>query len=238
MNPFQKCSTELSMSRHFGSRAFAAIAALTMVLALARASEARIVYTPANVFCSMQRSCFGFPIDLNNDATNDFTISQTFVGFHDHNGHLCGYYAAVDVTPTQSGNGAGNGAHVGWAAALRAGHRIDSGLSFYPSRSIMFSVGSGTCVTNYGYGYWSYDKARYLGLEFQIQGQTHYGWARMEVGVEFLRGGAWTWSELGGYAYETIAGKSIKAGQKTGSDDATEPLGSRTQAGLQGRDFH
>ena len=47
---------------------------------------------------------------------------------------------------------------------------------------------------------------RYLGLEFQIKGRTHYGWARLTFEDGVLS------ATLTGYAYETIAGKSIRAG--------------------------
>ena len=54
---------------------------------------------------------------------------------------------------------------------------------------------------------------RYLGLEFQINGQTHYGWAELSTygrtGVNFLYG----------FAYETIAGKGIQTGQTMDSPD-------------------
>ena len=29
-------------------------------------------------------------------------------------------------------------------------------------------------------GYWNYTQARYLGVEFQIKGKTHFGWARFK----------------------------------------------------------
>jgi hypothetical protein len=64
--------------------------------------------------------------------------------------------------------------------------------------------------------------SRYLGLEFQINGETHYGWARLSV--------KWNHREhllsvgLTGFAYETepntpiLAGQT-KDGQDTGSAD-------------------
>jgi hypothetical protein len=65
---------------------------------------------------------------------------------------------------------------------------------------------------------------RYLGLRFQINRETHYGWARLSVK---FRGGSpmyRTWeAHLTGYAYETIAYKGIFAGQTIGqTGDATE----------------
>jgi hypothetical protein len=45
---------------------------------------------------------------------------------------------------------------------------------------------------------------RYLGLAFQKNGKTHFGWARLNVGP--------CGTALTGYAYETIPGKPIVAG--------------------------
>lgn len=61
---------------------------------------------------------------------------------------------------------------------------------------------------------WHYRQARYLGVAFQIKGKTHYGWMR-------LSHSSGAGATLTGYAYETIPGKSIKAGETKGSDDFT-----------------
>ena len=53
-------------------------------------------------------------------------------------------------------------------------------------------------------GSWVNVKNRYLGIEFKIKGQTHFGWARLNVG---FGGGTLT-----GYAYETEPNKPIRAG--------------------------
>lgn len=55
-------------------------------------------------------------------------------------------------------------------------------------------------------GKWGRSK-RYLGLAFQINGETYYGWALLEIDIS--AGGA----KLKGYAYETVAGMPIDAGQ-------------------------
>ena len=53
-------------------------------------------------------------------------------------------------------------------------------------------------------------KGHYLGLKFLINGKVHYGWARLNT----TSGGPL----LTGYAYETIPGKAIIAGQTKGPD--------------------
>ena len=65
----------------------------------------------------------------------------------------------------------------------------------------------------------------YLGVNFQVNGQTHYGWARLSVLLHCGRGGGCTFVvTLTGYAYETIPGKSINAGQTSGLADGFEAI--------------
>jgi peptidoglycan hydrolase-like protein with peptidoglycan-binding domain len=52
-------------------------------------------------------------------------------------------------------------------------------------------------------------KNRYLGLKFSVNGETHYGWARLNVSFRAPH----ITATLTGYAYETEANKAIDAGQ-------------------------
>ena len=73
------------------------------------------------------------------------------------------------------------------------------------------------------FGPWLHVKQAYLGLKFVLQGQTHFGWARVKLSIsDFNRSITAT---LTGYAYETIPGKPIIAGATKGPDDA-EPAAS------------
>jgi hypothetical protein len=58
---------------------------------------------------------------------------------------------------------------------------------------------------------------RYLGLRFKVEGGYHYGWARFNVSFPNRT----LHAVLTGYAYETIAGKAIVAGQTKGTGDST-----------------
>lgn len=75
------------------------------------------------------------------------------------------------------------------------------------------------CGHGGGGGNWLNVSNRYLGMAFRIKGKTHYGWARLSVKYQFLHGLTAT---LSGYAYETIAGKSIVARKTKGPDDDVE----------------
>jgi hypothetical protein len=70
--------------------------------------------------------------------------------------------------------------------------------------------------TTYAGGPWSGVTGRYLGLKFLIDGEFHYGWARLTVGKKVNH------VVLTGYAYETVANKHLKAGQTSESEDEAQ----------------
>jgi hypothetical protein len=68
-------------------------------------------------------------------------------------------------------------------------------------------------------------------LKFKLNGRLHYGWARVTtVKASACNGGPAVSATLTGFAYETIPGKSLKAGQTKKSDDTSigEPNASLT----------
>lgn len=61
--------------------------------------------------------------------------------------------------------------------------------------------------------YWPRNQARYLGVSFLINGETHYGWARLSTGIAWEGRKSFLFVTLTGYAYETVPGMPINAGQ-------------------------
>jgi hypothetical protein len=214
-----KEASNLYQSIHLNTHALAAVVALVSVLALAPSSQAKIVYTHANVtiVCAAVpamhnpfSSCIRqYNLDLNHDGVTDFTISVS--AFHDF-GCVGGF--GVGELPA-SGNGAiGSGYY---AAALMQGAQIGHGQQFIKRTGTMAYYKSDLECRHRSGGPWLNVTDRYLGLSFRRNGRVHYGWAKLTVHVV---GDAY--AHLTGYAYETIAGKSIKAGQtKDAADDPT-----------------
>ena len=66
-------------------------------------------------------------------------------------------------------------------------------------------------------GEWWNLKNRYVGLKFFIDSKVHYGWARFTVKAD-KKG---ITAILTGYAYETIAKKSIRTGNTAAPDSIT-----------------
>jgi hypothetical protein len=168
--------------------------------ALAWPVEAQIVYTPVYIEISGNGS---YNLDLNNDGVTDFTISSSSYGIGCVNG------ASVDEMPAS-----GNGAEGSPPKALKLGDQIGPGQTFYAGRGSMavYACGFLSCYTG---GHWRGVTNGYLGLSFQINGETHYGWARLSVHAihHFCRGKTFV-TTLTGYAYETVPGSPINAGQE------------------------
>jgi len=200
-----------STHRQLNMYALAASAAGVGVLAVSQASEAKVVYTPANTQVD-----WNLQIDLNNDGVNDFTVQSWDQPFGSYP------YAVLRVFPYHSGNDIVlRGRKIDHlASALKKGAAIDRKRDFN-GYGLMLSYHLAHSKKYYG-GYWIDVTNRYLGLKFQIKGKTHYGWARFNVtdhgmGIDAV---------LTGYAYETIPNKGIVAGKTKGPDVVAAQPGS------------
>jgi hypothetical protein len=105
-----------------------------------------------------------------------------------------------------------------FAAALRPGAEIEDGKRFR-SKGVVLGKIEQTYSHTYWQGPWFNGgkgvKNRYLGLKFKIKGRAHFGWARMTITTTSHNYTA----VLTGYAYETVPGKGIVAGQTKGADN-------------------
>jgi hypothetical protein len=109
----------------------------------------------------------------------------------------------------------------GWASDLTKGATIGPTDFSFPGPAVMFED---TNDGEYYGGYWAFVKDRYLGIRFKIDGETHYGWARLSMKVHPV--GKGITALLTGYAYETQADKPIRAGD-TGQKDSEEGQSSK-----------
>jgi hypothetical protein len=72
-------------------------------------------------------------------------------------------------------------------------------------------------------------KNRYLGVRFQMSGQTHYGWIRLTVTTNPKHHTAGMSGTITGYAYETVPNKAIVAGSAAIAGSATNKSTAETQ---------
>ncbi len=211
-------SLSSSLEHGLSSYALAASAAGVSLLALTQPAEGKIIYTHAHKFIGPRTTV---PIDLNHDGVRDFSFrDKLYKATYSTTGILWGVPARHKnqiLGPPTSGN-------VNSASALVSGAKVGPPGPFSAGTKYMARGGNqGGAVpqTNNSvcYGPWPDGVSRFLGLKFDIKGQTHYGWARLKVYCRYYPGEVWAY--LTGYAYETIPNKPIIAGKTHGKDVIT-----------------
>jgi hypothetical protein len=216
----KSAASAASRNRYSNVSAAVAIGAVGLgVLALPQLSEARIIYTPANQVVNGQVR--GLNIDFNHDGIADAFIQ---VAYYCRSTYCFDSMFAeglqqnqVMVTSQQQ-----------FASAAKLGRVIGSvaGDLFQHGRVMASCASWRTQFSTLGatsHGPWRDVRARYLGFKFERDGLIYYGWARMNVTV-FPCDPVGT---LTGYAFETIPGKLIRAGQERDPDEPiSEPGGS------------
>jgi hypothetical protein len=206
--PRKTVSLSDSVHQQLNSYALAASAAGVTLLALSQPSDAKIVYTQTHVVIGTNHI---YELDLNHDGLADFKINN-------HSFFTDTVVATLSALPAQANNRVvGAQRQIGspyYAYALTHGGAIGPKQPF-SGGWMAWSDGANRA------GRWVNVRGRYLGLKFRIKGKIHYGWARLNVTV----GNSRITATLTGYAYETIAGKTIIAGATKGPDGG-EPTAS------------
>ena len=190
-----------SVRQHFNR--FAATLAVGL-LAMAWPVDAQIVYTRTNITIGPNAS---YNLDVNNDGVTDFTITSE-VFWEGYPPEVCVAWGDVSEGPA-----AGNGALIG---PLSEGDEIGPEQVFNSGGTILESFSwpkrkEPPCPHLVYSGPWHVvlKGKRYLGLMFQMNGETYYGWAQLTL-LDGGVGGA----KLSGYAYENTPGMPINAGQE------------------------
>jgi hypothetical protein len=225
----QKNLSGSEFRQKLGSYALAAGAAGVSAFALAQPAEAMIVYTPAHQKMGTSSTIF---LDLNHDGINDFRLVTTqtvrCVGF------ICSTTGLRPETGFQSTNAkmAVYGSFTGnqvvgpskFAAVLPPGEAIGRGRRF-PGGNVMVHASAVSAHLEAVTGSWKANESQpgtiknhYLGLKFIVNGETHYGWARLTVQV-LMNGSPSVNALLSGYAFETAVDKPIRAGQESDNID-------------------
>jgi len=216
---------EQRLSKYVSTAAATGVA----LIAFSQPTAAEIVYTPANQPINPNTVT---KIDVNNDGIADFEIQDTV------STAFFSIFARLFAIPIGNQNkiwGHTNYSR-GYASALLPGFPIFAKGEFLPERGKMADLsflggarpfGNETCSAA-----WANVHSRYLGLKFVINGETHFGWARLDVSCSLQD--ITVSALLTGYAYETVPNKAIRAGQKQGGvndDDSSREDGSSPEAG-------
>jgi hypothetical protein len=190
------------LHKNLSAYSLGATAAGVAALAMMPQATAEIVYTPADHEIQPNRGGNGYLLDLNHDGVNDFLI----VNFYSTTSALLNVWVSPEHTANEIfSNGAG------YAAAIPAGVAIGSNGKFHPAQSMDMANDDfpvGNCQ-----GPWKDASNKYLGFKFEIDGETHFGWARLSVTC-FTPAAARVL--LTGYAFETVANQPIVTGKTSG----------------------
>jgi hypothetical protein len=187
----------------------------------ATAGGAQIVYTDVNPDFVAHDTIVYF-LDLNNDTIPDFMFAgydvQTSYGqvglavtlpYDTANGILGSLYYGVYPMPYALNNGDSIRPNSPmWNDTINGGYNYLGVL--YPGP--------------YTYGNWVGVNDKYIGLRIKVNGQYHYGWARLSVnaGSDSII--------IKDYAYEVLPNVGLTAGQLVGIQAQANPAGIRVHA--------
>jgi hypothetical protein len=221
-SPRKTVNLSESVHQQLNSYALAAGAAGVSLLALAQPSEAKIVYRPTLVNISPNTS---YTVDFGLGPVPILAIGnvRTFRTHTTYN--RC--FDSLSVKGDVAGFSTTSRGHTSRLAyALSSGATIGPQQKFQQASSVvMANVVNNQNVNFHSRGRWLNVTNRYLGIRFQVNGQFHYGWARLNVRSRlgsFPFAYCQIFATLTGYAYETVPNTPIIAG-KTHSADAKQP---------------
>jgi hypothetical protein len=195
-----------------------AAAASAALLSTAMPAEAEVIYTPSNTPMTVAPANEGpvyTTLDLNNDGVPDFTFTISSTLHFSSYGYTSRAKFILKISPEQIGNEVVQGKQPTTASAVAAGVAIGPQQKFAASGYMVKR--SGTFGTPNTLGSWQPLEFAYVGLKLVINGEVHYGWAR----IKFPYPEATQYPSIYGYAYESTPNQPITAGQTSGSKQAS-----------------
>lgn len=162
--------------------------------------EGKVVVTKANIPVNSTASLLPpTSLDINHDGVVDLVLGR--------NGFASGGTFDLGI-----GGSAPHGGVIvtanGYAAALRHGATIGPSGKFANQFDVE-SLNGTIDGKSISHGNWGHNPInRFMGVKFLINGQTHYGWVRLQITIanSDIEG------TITGYAYETVANKKLEAG--------------------------
>ena len=173
----------------------------------ATGANAQIVYTDVNPDFAHPGNEVGYGLDLNNDANFDFalfSLDTTLASGNRIRNTVVAPYGTAAASNAIAGEAPSG---YDYALALNNGDMIDNTLNWIAATNTMaYNVNSANPYNEN----WNGVTDKYLGLKFVVAGNTHYGWARLDV---LAIADIWT---LKDYAFNASPNTGLTAGQMTG----------------------
>ncbi|MBA3647669.1 MAG: T9SS type A sorting domain-containing protein [Chitinophagales bacterium] len=186
------------------------------LIGAATAANAQIVYTNVQPDATISKNQQGYPIDLDQDGTNDFIIGviDTVVQFSDKDYFFHEVLAdpyndnSVVATTFQS-----NGFTFVYPIYFNKGNVIKPELGWNNAASQTMADFQGYVSTNgNGYGSWNNVTDKYLGLRIKKGSKEYYGWARLDIKASKDT----VYFTLKDYAVQSTPDTAIEAGDNGG----------------------
>lgn len=188
------------------------------ILALASPVQSEVVVTRKNIpLVNLQEGVGLTPVDLNNDGISDISFGLDSFGPYS-------YVTDLVFVSIPKGNGvvatkATPPRNIPFVSALVRGDEVGPSARFNrgnPSASLLYiyqNDNDSQCSNRHTSGHWAGNNPdRFVGVRFQIKGQTHYGWVRITVATKIERGCGTISATITSWAYETIPNKAITIG--------------------------
>ena len=189
-------------------KTYSSVAAGVLV---ASSAGAQIVYTDVNPDVTLNTFPSSFDIDMNGDMTTDFSFamsaSTAYSSFQKHN---------VVFNPATSNSFITSNTYVG---VLNLNSAIGStgsfeNLGFHKNMASFYSFTAAGNTYSYTNGNWTGSNTdKYIGVKFDISGNTHYGWIRLDASFAIPYNSAWSLT-IKDFAYQSTPQVAILAGDK------------------------
>jgi len=204
-----------SLQQRLNMYGLAASAAGVGLLALAQPSEAKIVHHQIGVALEGNEN---YPFNPAHQAVAPFSVVGSFINRSSE------WWNRVWLRPNTQYAGAllAKNQFVG---DLHAGEVIGQRRPFGEGAAsgLLFTYGPyGGGTLKHHKGNFTFGHSDYVGFKFNIAGKPHFGWLRMRVSIHAFPGEKMTVAHLRDFAYETVPGKSIKAGQTNNAEDTSD----------------
>jgi len=165
-----------SYQQQLAAYALAAAAAGVSILALTAPSEAEIVYKQTHRVIGDGSS---FNLDLTGDGTVDLTIENK----HHHHCTSDSFCSSTQFLNVKMAGANQVVYNVYGAVAMKPGMQVGP-KNVWRGATQNMAVMLGSFGTSGVGGSWVNVRNRYLGVKFEINGQTHFGWVRLNVQVQ------------------------------------------------------
>ena len=187
---------------------------------IASSAGAQIVYTDVNPDTTLNTFPSSFDIDFNGDLTPEFRM-KLYMTSSSSPWHLARVFPMSSLNEVMA---------TSYVDVLNLNDVISSSQSFYNAGASVsssdwkldlfelaqstYTQGGNTYTNTYTDGNWGGTNTdKYIGVKFEITGNTHYGWIRVDADLSTTTTSTWAIT-IKDYAYQSIADSSILAGDK------------------------